>query len=294
MRVAWLGVLALAGCYTPYEPACGFTCGSGGACPDGYTCQADHVCHKAGTNVACSNGPGEFDVLGAQSLTTLSIAITFSDPPNPAQAQDLANYTFAPGLELSGSSTVAGATVTLGTMPQQGLTYTLTAANITRLGDALPLRMTTATFAGRTPFDVASATSAGVHSVVVTFDAAPDATQATTLANYAIADALGNPLALSGTPQLAGNAVTLATDTQSAVVYDLDVFNITRASDHEPLEVTGVTFTGSDHCSDGTTDGDETDVDCGGATCSARCATGKACTTGTDCASGTCVASVCS
>ncbi len=260
VRVACLTTLALAGCST----------------------------HHAPTRDA---GP-EFDVVSAQALSTLAIAITFSDPPSPTEAGVLANYTFEPAVVLAGSSTIAGATVTLGTMPQQDVTYRLTVAGITRQADGRPLTIASTTFAGHAPFDPMSAMSTGVQSVVLTFDAVPDATEATTLANYAITDP--NPLALSGTPQLAGNAVTLSTAVQSAVSYDLDVFAITRASDHEPLYTTSVSFIGTDHCTDGVTDGDETDVDCGGPSCIARCALGKACIVGSDCTSNTCVGSICS
>lgn len=42
------------------------------------------------------------------------------------------------------------------------------------------------------------------------------------------------------------------------------------------------------NCSNSLKDGAESDADCGGPTCSARCAAGKACVLGSDCASGTC------
>ena len=38
------------GCYSVPQPDCGFFCGSGGACPDNYTCQtADNRCHLDGS-----------------------------------------------------------------------------------------------------------------------------------------------------------------------------------------------------------------------------------------------------
>ncbi len=46
----------LAGCYSPAQPACGFTC-TQGACPEGYFCAADLYCHKAGTDAAIDCGP---------------------------------------------------------------------------------------------------------------------------------------------------------------------------------------------------------------------------------------------
>lgn len=39
----------IAACYEVPRPACGFVCGPDGACPDGYACASDHVCHAAGS-----------------------------------------------------------------------------------------------------------------------------------------------------------------------------------------------------------------------------------------------------
>jgi hypothetical protein len=46
-------------------------------------------------------------------------------------------------------------------------------------------------------------------------------------------------------------------------------------------------------CADKTTNGGETDVDCGGTTTCSRCGDNKACKVGTDCFSGRCVAGMC-
>jgi hypothetical protein len=40
----------LAGCYSKPEPDCGFACGPGDSCPDGYTCARDHQCHRNGAS----------------------------------------------------------------------------------------------------------------------------------------------------------------------------------------------------------------------------------------------------
>ena len=45
--VALSGAIAVA-CYTVPRPDCGFVCGPGNACPDGYTCADDHRCHRIG------------------------------------------------------------------------------------------------------------------------------------------------------------------------------------------------------------------------------------------------------
>lgn len=47
------------------------------------------------------------------------------------------------------------------------------------------------------------------------------------------------------------------------------------------------------HCFDGQQNGGESDVDCGGDGCDARCATGQTCFVDADCASGTCFYGVC-
>ncbi len=46
------GLLAGA-CFNPNQPACGFSCAQAGACPDGYTCGADKICHKVGAAQMC-------------------------------------------------------------------------------------------------------------------------------------------------------------------------------------------------------------------------------------------------
>lgn len=54
-RIACVGVavaasLAMIGCYSVPQPACGFFCGSGGECPEDYSCQAsDNRCHLNGS-----------------------------------------------------------------------------------------------------------------------------------------------------------------------------------------------------------------------------------------------------
>jgi len=183
-----------------------------------------------------------FGVASARTLTTQSIEITFTDPPDHAAAAVIANYAFEPALVLLGNSTNTGATLTFGTMPQEAVTYTLTASGITRQSDGAPLSTASATFLGHAPFDVTGAVSTGNGSIVVTFDAVPETVSATTLANYRITDP--NMLAVSGTPTLAGTMVTITTAPQSAVSYDVDVLHVKRASDGEPLYYNSGTFTG--------------------------------------------------
>ena len=52
---ALVGTIALS-CYAIPTPDCGFICGPGGECPDGYTCADDHRCHRNGApdDLVCS------------------------------------------------------------------------------------------------------------------------------------------------------------------------------------------------------------------------------------------------
>ncbi|MCA9676541.1 MAG: hypothetical protein H6709_00110 [Kofleriaceae bacterium] len=64
---------------------------------------------------------------------------------------------------------------------------------------------------------------------------------------------------------------------------------------HDPVDARVVDATPVDAmptCADGVQDGDESDVDCGGATCDA-CAIGDACAAAADCASSACAGGVC-
>ena len=109
---------------------------------------------------------------------------------------------------------------------------------MTRQSDGSPLAVNTASFT-HVAFNVAGAASVTSHTMSVTFDAPPDPTQATTLANYSVVG-----LTLSGTPVLAGNTVTIATGSQSATTYTVSVANVTRASDGTVLTNRAASFTG--------------------------------------------------
>jgi hypothetical protein len=187
---------------------------------------------------ATFTGRTRFNVASAASTSSGSITVTFDAPPNMAQATTLANYAIA-GLTLSGTPSLSGSTVTIATSPQSASSFTITVSGVTRASDAEPLTLTTASFTGRAPFDVASAVSTGSRSITVTFDAPPSAAQATTLANYSIAG-----LSLGGAPLLSGNTVTLTTSAQSATSYGVVVSGVTRASDAEPLTIASAGFTG--------------------------------------------------
>jgi hypothetical protein len=47
LLVALTGAM-LAACYDVPRPDCGFVCGPGGVCPEGYSCASDNRCHRDG------------------------------------------------------------------------------------------------------------------------------------------------------------------------------------------------------------------------------------------------------
>jgi hypothetical protein len=188
-------------------------------------------------NTANFMGRTPFDVTGAAAQTTSQITVTFDAAPLLAEATDPMNYDI-PGLSL-GAITLSGNTVTIVTSLQSASTYMVTVTGVQRASDMEALTSSMTTFVGRPPFDVASAAAVTSHSITVTFDAAPNAAQATTLANYSVSG-----LMLSGTPTLNGNIVTITTTPQSATQFTVTVSGIQRASDNEPLTVSTANFTG--------------------------------------------------
>jgi beta propeller repeat protein len=100
----------------------------------------------------------------------------------------------------------------------------------------------------RSTFNVTSAASTANTSMTVTFDAPPNPTEATTLANYAVPG-----LTLSGTPSLSANTVTITTSSQSAVEYTVTASGITRAADGQSLTNASATFAGQPPVFGGTT-----------------------------------------
>jgi hypothetical protein len=183
-------------------------------------------------------GHPTFNVASATAVTARSVQVTFDSAPTPALATDATKYTIM-GLNVT-KATLAGSVVTLTTDLQAASAYTVSVTGVTRASDGDALVTSTADFTGRLPFDVMEAHSTGSTTVDLTFDAAPNAAKATTLANYAIAG-----LTLSGVPVLNGNIVSLKTSGQAAQPYKVTVSNVTRASDAEPLEVNAYTFGGT-------------------------------------------------
>lgn len=87
-------------------------------------------------------------------------------------------------------------------------------------------------------FGIEAAAAVTAKSVTVTFDAPPNAAEATTAANYEI------PGLTVSAPTLAGNVVTLTTTAQDAIAYTVTVSNVTRAKDGLPLSQPSATFDG--------------------------------------------------
>lgn len=201
------------------------------------SCTADAEC---GVGFACEDHfcAASFNVESATSAGNHALTVTFDGPPDQTTATTLSNYAVS-GLDLTGTPTISGSTVTLTTSAQVAQSYTLTVTNVTRASDKAPLGTSTATFTGRVSFNVASATSISSKTVTLTFDGMPDVSEATTLANYSIAG-----LSLTGTPVILGNTITLATSPQSETSYEVVVSGVHRASDGEELADPNATFDG--------------------------------------------------
>ena len=189
------------------------------------------------SGLATFTGRTAFDVASARSTSVTAMSVTFDAAPDPVLATNPANNA-VPGLTLS-SPVLAGNTVTLSTTMQNAVTYTVAVAGVLRQADGEPLAVTSADFSGRDGFDIAGATSTGNRQIAVTFNAAPNASQAIVIGNYSIPG-----LTLTGVPTLAGNTVTIATSPQLAIGYTVSVANVTRASDAQPLGIASAAFTG--------------------------------------------------
>jgi hypothetical protein len=45
-----------AGCFSPRQPPCAFSCATDGLCPSGYVCASDGFCHHEGDHGTCDLG----------------------------------------------------------------------------------------------------------------------------------------------------------------------------------------------------------------------------------------------
>jgi hypothetical protein len=71
-------IAVVAGCYNPPSPVCGFICGTGGACPGGYTCNSDdHRCHLEGTAERCQ------EFADAPMVDAAPYPMVIATSPNP-------------------------------------------------------------------------------------------------------------------------------------------------------------------------------------------------------------------
>jgi hypothetical protein len=97
MQLARLAALLclLAACYDTPAPACAFSCGQEGACPDGYSCRADSWCKRddLADEFTC---PGRMSPDGSPTLADSSVAdsspddaaLPDSSPGDPPDAAD--------------------------------------------------------------------------------------------------------------------------------------------------------------------------------------------------------------
>ncbi len=189
--------------------------------------------------VATFGGRTTFNVQGATSTRTDRLTVTFDAPPDPTQATNVENYQVS-GLTL-GNAELTGSTVTLTTTKQAQQSYQVDVSGVTRGADGESLANGSASFQGRAPFALTAATSTSSVTLTLTFDAAPNASQAQTVANYGA----NNGLTFTGTPVVDGTEVHLTTSPQAGANYTVTVSNVTRASDGEPLDQDQAQFAGT-------------------------------------------------
>ena len=236
-RVGLALLAVVTACYSPPEPDCGFMCGPDNACPADYTCADDNQCHlnSASPSLVCGSTTLPFDIESVASTGNEQLTIIFNAAPDPVAAANAANYTIE-GLATA-APVVEGMTVVIATSAQVAMQYDLIVSGITRASDSAPLTIDTATFTGRTAFDVISAQAITAESVAVTFDAPPDPIAAIDPQNYVI-----NETVATGA-SLAGNVVTVQFSEQGAGDAFILVNQVARASDLEPLTVNTAMFT---------------------------------------------------
>lgn len=194
---------------------------------------------------ASPSSPSQFGITSVTAVNSITLEVVYSDVPDQAAAETATNYAI-PGLTVTTASSAGDGTVTLVTAPQTSLSYTLTVANVTRASDAQPLATATTTFAGKSTFNVVSAAAVDGHTFTVTFDAAPDPTQAIDRRNYQIVFGGENIFGLgSVTLTLDRSTVTFSNAPQDpGYVYSVFVSDVMRASDGEMMTRANTSFQG--------------------------------------------------
>ena len=184
-------------------------------------------------------GRNPFRVASAVSTSAITVAVTFSEAPDPATALNIANYAVS-GLTVTGTPTMMGNTVTIKTSSQNQTSYMVTVQNVRRAADAEALTTAVATFTGRNDFNIASATPTTSTTIEVAFDALPQSAAANTASNYTIAGLTVSSAVL----RVADNTVVLTVSPQTGAMYMVTVANVMRASDGELLTVNNASFMG--------------------------------------------------
>jgi hypothetical protein len=158
-----------------------------------------------------------FNLTGASATSTVSLNVTFSDPPNPTQANDPTHYCIAAGTPAActggdvavTAASGTGATWTLTTAAQAGSTqYTVFVSGVTRASDGMALTTNSKAFtsvAALGPFTLSGAQATAGTTVEVTYSDAYAAGAATAPASYLIADSADTTCAAGVAPTAAAS-----------------------------------------------------------------------------------------
>ena len=214
-------------CYSPPQPACGFVCGTGGACPADYTCKADHRCHLDGTAGVCAVDAGLVDAP--------------ADGTAPADAGPDARPD-APSGDTTAPFVLAATppNTTTGVAVNTALTATFNEAVTGVSGSSFTVAQGATAIAGGVTYNAGTR----VATFTPTSQLPANATITASL-TAAIADLPGNPLVATGwhfdpgpdtvAPALAssrplGAATAVPTSTTITVVFDEPVVNVSATT----------------------------------------------------------------
>jgi hypothetical protein len=85
LLVALAGAI-VAACYEVPTPSCGFLCGPNDACPDSYTCAADHYCHRVGAPATLMCGTPDAGMPDTSDDAKANDAVADGPPDAPVDA----------------------------------------------------------------------------------------------------------------------------------------------------------------------------------------------------------------
>jgi len=165
-------------------------------------------------------------LVGAVINNATSVTLNFSEPLNPATAQNVNNYSINNGINVI-SANISGSVVTLSTSEHAVGPYTVTVNNVTDLaGNVINPNYNTASYnytpPDVTPPDLLDAALNNSTTLVLTFSEQLNTSSAQNINNYSINNGISVTAAT-----LSGSQVTLTTSAHTTGSYIVAVNNVT-------------------------------------------------------------------